>query len=167
MSLQTNVEALATRIATEFKTVRGTLGANADLTTTAKANLVAAINELKTSIAATTSVNDAATNATTTYSSTKIVALLNALEAKVKSDLIGGASSAYDTLLELQTAIQADDTQITALLTAVGNRLRFDAAQTLTEPQKQQARDNIDVYSKAEIGNVATNFVTVFEAALV
>jgi hypothetical protein len=167
MSLQTNIDALATRIATEFKTVRSTLGSNGNLTTTAKATLVDAINELKTAIASATSVNDAVTNTTMTYSSSKIVALLSALEASIKNDIIGGASSAYDTLLELQTAIQSDNTQISALLTAVGNRLRFDAAQTLTEPQKQQARDNIDVYSKAEIGNVATNFVTTFEAGLV
>jgi hypothetical protein len=167
MSLKTNIDALAVRIATEFKTLRTTLGDNAALTTTNKATLVAAVNELKALINASTSVNDAVTNTTSTYSSQKIVDLLTALEAQIKSDIIGGASSAYDTLLELQTALESDKTALAGLLTAVDNRVRFDAAQSLTEIQKQQARDNIDVYSKAEIGDVTANFVTAFEAALV
>ena len=33
-------------------------------------------------------------------------------------------------------------------------------SQTLTEQQKSQARTNIDAYSKAEIGDITTNFVT-------
>jgi hypothetical protein len=167
MSLKTNIDALAVRIATEFKTLRTTLGDNAALTTTNKATLVAAVNELKALIDASTPVNDAVTNTTSTYSSQKIVNLLTALEAQIKSDIIGGASSAYDTLLELQTALESDQTALAGLLTAVDNRVRFDAAQSLTEIQKQQARDNIDVYSKAEIGDVTANFVTAFEAALV
>jgi hypothetical protein len=168
MSLKTNIDALAVRIATEFKTLRTTLGDNAALTTTNKATLVAAVNELKALIDASTSViNDAVNNTTSTYSSQKIIDLLTALEEQIKRDIIGEASGAYDTLLELQTALESDQTALAGLLTAVDNRVRFDAAQSLTEIQKQQARDNIDVYSKAEIGDVTANFVTAFEAALV
>ncbi len=32
-------------------------------------------------------------------------------------------------------------------------------AQSFTAPEKLQARNNIDVYSKAEIGDINTNFV--------
>lgn len=46
MSLATNVSNLATRIATEVKAVRALSGDLASLDTTAKANLVAAVNEL-------------------------------------------------------------------------------------------------------------------------
>ena len=176
MSLQVNIDALIVRIADEFKNVRAATGSTADLTTASK-TLVSAINELKTSIAAATSVDDAVTgtsttyssakivdliaaatsvddavtDGSTTYSSTKIVDLLTTLEGKIKSDIIGGADAAYDTLLELQTSLQNDDTQIAAILAALGNRLRFDAPQELDGVQQQYARDNIDVYSKAEI----------------
>jgi len=55
MSLQTRIESLATRIGTEFKTVRTKISGNSSgdisgLTTTVKTNLLAAINELVTSI---------------------------------------------------------------------------------------------------------------------
>ena len=55
MSLQTNIESLATRIATEFKTVKSKISGNttadlSGLTTSVKTSLLAAINELVTSI---------------------------------------------------------------------------------------------------------------------
>jgi hypothetical protein len=54
MSLSTNVSNLATRIATEVKAIRTLVNGNAadlsSLTTSAKSNLVLAINELKTSL---------------------------------------------------------------------------------------------------------------------
>lgn len=56
MSLKTRLDSLATRVATEFKTVRTTFSGNTSgsligLTTTVKTSLLAAINELVTSIA--------------------------------------------------------------------------------------------------------------------
>lgn len=54
MSLATNVTNLATRVATEIKSVRTLVNGNAAdlsaLTTTAKSNLVVALNELKSSL---------------------------------------------------------------------------------------------------------------------
>lgn len=41
----------------------------------------------------------------------------------LKDEILGGASPAYDTLLELQQALEATD--VTGLLTAIGNRVRF------------------------------------------
>lgn len=46
MSLASNLQNLSTRIATEFKTLRGTLGTLASLTTTDKSSFAAAINEV-------------------------------------------------------------------------------------------------------------------------
>lgn len=46
MTLAENVEGLATRIATEFKTVRGTIGVLTALTTTSKSSIISAINEV-------------------------------------------------------------------------------------------------------------------------
>jgi hypothetical protein len=167
MSLKTNIDSLAVRVATEFKTLRATLGSNSSLATTNKTTLVASINELKAAIDASTSVNDAVTNTTSTYSSSKISSLLSAMETQIKTDIIGGASSAYDTLVEIQAILTGDASQLSSLLAAVGNRLRIDDDQDLTEIQKAQGRSNLDVYSKAEIGDVTASFVTTFEAALI
>jgi hypothetical protein len=157
MSLQARIETLATRIAQEFNTTNGKIGNLAGLSTTAKANLVAAINEVAAAVASGALIDDQNVATTTTYSSDKIVTLLNAL----KAEILGGADAAYDTLLELQQAIQADQSGLTALTTAVANRVRFDAAQTLTTAEQAQACANIGV------GDPETNFVAVFEAALV
>lgn len=83
------------------------------------------------------------------------------------SGLIGGAPAALDTLGEIAAKLAEGDGVDAGVVTALGNRVRVDAAQSFTEPEKLQARSNIDVYSKAEIGNPETNLVAVFEAALV
>ena len=89
MSLSSNVGALATRIGQEFKALRTLINGNAAdlsaLTTTAKGNLVAAINEVKASVAAASSINDSATTTMSTWSSSKINTSLSG-----KADLVGG-----------------------------------------------------------------------------
>ena len=80
---------------------------------------------------------------------------------------MGGADPAYDTLLELQQALQNDQTGIAALTAAIDKRVRFDAAQTLTVPEQQQARDNIGAVAATDIGDTTTDFVAIFNAALV
>lgn len=83
------------------------------------------------------------------------------------NELIDGAPAALDTLGEIAARVSENTDEVGSILTAVGNRVRVDAAQAFTEPQKAQARNNIDVYSKAEIGDPETDFVAVFETALV
>lgn len=163
MSLQTQLNSFVLRVAEEFNTVKGRTGTLTNLTTTDKSSLVAAINELKAAILAAVAIDDLQVSASTTYSSNKIVTLLDAL----KADILGGADPAYDTLLELQQALQNDQTGIAALTTAIDKRVRFDAAQTLTVVEQQQARDNIGAVAAADIGDVNTDFVAIFNAALV
>lgn len=164
MSLQTKLQDVLTRIGTEFKAVRAVTGQLSALSTTNKTNLVAALNELKNLIDTAAVLNDAATGSTTsTLSANKISQLI----ATAKSEILGGASSAFDTLLEIQNALAADDADINGLLTAVNNRVRYDAAQALSAGQKAQALTNIGGVSTDDIGDVNTNFVTVFESALV
>lgn len=74
--------------------------------------------------------------------------------ATVKNEILGGAGAAYDTLSELQALLQGDAASITALNTAIGNRVRFDASQTLTTPQKTQALSNIGAASTADVATV-------------
>lgn len=164
MSLQTQIQNLAVRVATECKAIRAVTGDKASLTTTDKSSLVAAVNELKSAIAAAAGILDTATTGDTahTWSANKIIAEINAARAAI----LNGAPAAYDTLLEISNALAADDSDIAGLLTAVGNRVRFDAAQTLDATQKAQAIANIGAVSAADVGDVATNFVTTFEAAL-
>lgn len=163
MSLQTRIESLVIRIAQEFNTLNGKTGTLASLTTTDKSSLVAAINELQSAVLSGTGIDDANVALTTTYSSTKIVTLLDTL----KTEILGGADAAYDTLVEIQQLLQDGTSGLDALLAAINNRVRFDAAQTLTVIEQQQARSNIGAIALTAIGDTDTDFVAVFEGALV
>ena len=163
MSLATRIESLVIRVAQEFNDVRAKTGNLANLTTTDKSNLVAAINELKAAVVSSAVIDDAQVATTSTYSSSKIVTLLDAL----KSEILGGADAAYDTLLEIQQLLQNGTTGLDALLAAVNNRVRFDAAQTLSAPEQAQARSNIGAVAASDVGDTDTDFVAVFEGALV
>jgi hypothetical protein len=145
--------------ATDVKALYANQGSLSALTTTAKSSLVAAINELQASggggggatILDTAGAGDTAH----TWSADKSTSAIAAAVAGI----LGGASSAYDTLLEIQTALQSEDSSIANLLAAVSNRLRFDAAQTLTSGQITQ------VCSNAGLGEPETDFVAIYNAA--
>ena len=163
MSLATRIESLVIRVAQEFNDVRAKAGNLANLTTTDKSNLVAAINELKAAVVSSAVIDDAHIAATTTYSSNKIVSLLDA----PKTEILGGADAAYDTLVEIQQLLQNGTSGLDALLAAVNNRVRFDAAQSLTVVEQLQARSNIGAVAASDVGNTDTDFVAVFVGALV
>ena len=163
MSLATRIESLVIRVAQEFNDVRAKAGNLANLTTTDKSNLVAAINELKAAVVSSAVIDDAHIAATTTYSSNKIVSLLDAL----KTEILGGADAAYDTLVEIQQLLQNSTSGLDALLAAVNNRVRFDAAQSLAVAEQLQARSNIGAVAASDVGNTDTDFVAVFVGALI
>ncbi|MCI1142142.1 hypothetical protein MOP88_07280 [Sphingomonas sp. WKB10] len=167
-TLVTRIGDLTTRIATEIKLIKTTVGSTSSLNTTAKNSLVAALNEVlalanQAVSAAGATIDDTATASTTkTYSVSKIVDLVNS----AVNQLTNGAPGALDTLDELAAAL-GDDANFAATVTAaLGNRVRVDAAQTLTTAQKAQAKANIDALGTAEIGDPDTNFVTTFNAGL-
>jgi len=162
MSLQTRIESLVVRLAQEFNAINSKTGNLASLTTTDKTSLVSAINELQTALGSLSSIDDANVDLTTTYSSSKIVTLLDAL----KAEILGGADAAYDTLLEIQQLLQDGTSGLDALLLAINNRVRFDAAQTLTAEEQALARTNIGSVAASDIGNTDTDFVVIFEASL-
>lgn len=165
MSTASRIADLATRIATECKSLRTLLNANAvdlsSLTTTAKSSLVAAVNELDAEIAALAAtagaIDDGATTLSNTWSATKVAAEIQA----AKNALTDGAASALDTLAEIAEALGNDANFAASVTTALGNRIRYDAPQTLTTPQQAQACANIGV------GDPETNFVTTFNSGLV
>lgn len=80
--------------------------------------------------------------------------------------LVGGAPGALDTLNELAAALGDDPSFATTISAALGNRLRVDAAQTLSGPQQAQGQANLSVYSRAELGDPTTDFVAVLTSAL-
>lgn len=196
MSLSTNVADLATRVGTELKSHKTLINGNAadlsGLSTTAKSNLVAAVNEVAASVAGASGINDASTGTTSSWSSSKTAseiaaastadrALANAtgtlptsqvanftadVDARVQM-VVGAAPAALDTLDEIAQAL-ADDANFAATVnTALGNRVRADAAQSFTAPQQAQARTNIGAAAAADVGDASQDPVTAFEAALV
>ena len=175
------VAALATRIGNEIKATKATIGTLTSLSTTDK-------------IASATNIDDTKTSLTTTFSSTKIASDIEAAKNAVKNDLLNGAGEAYDTLKELGELIDTNKSAIDALKDTAAGHVRFNAAQTLTDPQKKQARTNIGAADattvsdhatrltavekkagdtetalnalKAAVGDTTTDYVAAFEAAL-
>lgn len=148
MSLETRIIALAQAIGTDVKTLTIKQGDLTSLSTTAKGNLVAAINELHSAVGgAGAQINDTAGNGDTlvTWSADKIYDTIEAAKLAIKNDLVNGASAALDTLSELASALNNDPSFAVTIATELGNRVRFDSAQTLTAAQKLQACTNIGI----------------------
>lgn len=176
MSVEANIANLATEISTAIKGTKTLLNGNtADLsalTTSAKTNLVAALNELKSGLTAlesqvanSSSINDAAlpTSTTETYSVSKIIDTVNT----AIQDVTNGAPSALDTLDELAAALGDDANFASTVTTALSNRVRTDTAtQGLTSQQQANARANIGAVSSADIGDTDTDFAAIFRAGL-
>jgi hypothetical protein len=162
MSLETRIIGLAQAIGTDIKTLTAKQGDLTSLSTTAKGNLVAAINELYGLLGSSGAVIDdtAGDGATAvTWSANKIFDSIEAAKVAVQNSILGGASAAYDTLKELQDLIVNDEGLLTALTTAVSKRVRFDDVQTLTTAEKLQACTNIG------IGNPESDFAASYATA--
>ena len=161
MSLQTQITALIAAIASDIKTLLANTGNLANLTTSNKTSLVNSLNELKSSIAnidLTSLISDATLTSTQkTYSIDKI----NAQIAAAVAALVNSAPGTLDTLKELADALTADSSTISGLVTAIGNRVRFDAAQSLTDPEKITACQNLG------IGDPMTDLAAAYSAAKV
>ena len=147
-----NLSAAFTAAGVDVKGLLAKIGDLGTLTTTQKASLVGALNELKTGIDAAVKIDDAKTQAGTTWSSTKINSAINA----AISALVSGAPEALDTIKEVADAINTNKNAITALQQIAAGHVKFDAAQTLNDTQKQQARENIDAVSAAQLAATDT-----------
>lgn len=123
--IATNLTTFATRVATEFNTVREEM-------------------------AEYTKIDDDNVSTSTTYSSSKIESVATEAAETVKDDLLNGAGEAYDTLKELADLITENSDAIDALETIAGNHVSYAEAQTLTTTQQAQARTNIDALGTTE-----------------
>lgn len=98
-------------------------------------------------------INDAETNSTTvTWSVNQIKGSITT----AISDIVSGAGATLDTLNEIATALANDPNFATTMATALGNRVRFDAAQTLTAPQKAQAQTNMNAADATVVSDLIT-----------
>ncbi|MFZ4626436.1 MAG: hypothetical protein ACOYNF_19655 [Rhodoferax sp.] len=160
MSLETRIVALAQAIGSDVKTLTANAGSLSALTTTAKSNLVAAINELNTALAsAGVAISDTATTGDTsvTWSANKITAEIAAAKTAVTNSLVNGAAAALDTLNELAAALGNDPAFATTIAADIANRVRYDSAQTLTGSQQAQARVNIAAADAVALTTLTTN----------
>lgn len=168
-TLVTRITDLATRVATQCKTIDAKIGSLASLSTTQKASLVDAINELDAAVdavaaAAGAQIDDAVvSSALKTWSVDKIKVELQA----TKDSILGGAGAALDTLQELAAALGDDANFATTITDGLAKRVRVDAPQTFTAGEKSQALSNIGAQAASEIGNPDTDFVAVFVTGLV
>lgn len=165
MSLVTQLSSLATAVASDIKTLFARVGDPASLTTTNKANLVAAVNEVRTTA---TSAAANVTPATTTTAGVVRLATLTEMatgvdpsavatvagvrqeRAALKTEILGGVGTMADTLQELYDLAQAaeETAAINNLVTVVNGKADASA-----------------VYTKTEIGNPETDLVAVYTAA--
>lgn len=185
MSLQNRLSDLITSIGTDYKQLRTWISGSSSgdltgLTTTDKASLVAAINEVDAKptsgdpsdasetvkgVVELATLAEVAAGADTERAVTS--AGVRQERTALKAEILGaGVPAALDTLDELAAAL-ADDANYAATVTAaLANRVRVDtAAQGLTGTEQGNARTNIDVYSKAELGDPETDLVAAYTAA--
>lgn len=154
--------ALANAIGGDIKALTTKQGDLTTLTTTAKGNLVAAINEINAAlVGAGAVINDLAGNGnlTETWSANMIFDTIEAAKLAVKNDLTAGAGATLDTLNELAVALGNDPNFAATIATELSNKVRFDAAQVLSAAQKLQACTNIG------IGEPDTDFATSYATA--
>lgn len=166
MSLELNLRNLVQRIANEVKALRTLINGNqsdlSSLATVQKANLVAALNELKTEIDILASseggatINDGSPSTAYVWSSSKTSSEISAaIDA-----LVDGAPGLLDTLEELSAALGDDPNFAATTATALGNRVRVDINnQGLTTEQQGNARTNIGA-AAASHTHVATDITS-------
>ena len=164
---EAEIKLFATEVGTQLKGLRTLMGLLSSLTTVEKTNLVAAINEVNAKTAgAGAQIDDVTARTTTVYSSSRTEARITEVTAALKTDILGGAGPTVDTLKEIADILATSGSDVAALTTALGKRVRFDAAQTLTAPEKVQVNANIGSVSLAQFGDPAATYRDVFLAAL-
>lgn len=171
MTQEQRLIALAQAMGTDVKTLNAAIGVLSTLTTAAKTNLVAAINEVKViaenaaggGVAIDDGAGDGAT--TVTWSADKILDALEAAKLAVKNDLVDGAGATLDTLKELAEALGNDPSFAATIATELTKRVRYDSAQILDAAEQAQARSNIGAVGLIDVGDTDHNFVADYTAA--
>lgn len=162
MTLETKIIAVVQAIGADIKDLRTKQGDLTALSTTAKGNLVAAINELYGLLGSSGAVIDDSAGdgaMSVTWSANKIFDSIAAASAALKDELVDGAGAALDTLKELADALNNDPNFAATIASEISNRVRYDAPQALNTAQQLQACENIGV------GNPERDFVADYTTA--
>lgn len=162
-TLQQRVTELAQAIGTELKKTNTNVGTLTALQTTARDNLVNAINEVKLKVddlAAAQKepivIDDLTAAGNKVFSSIKTESLIN---EKI-TELLGSAPEEYNTLKEIADYIASDKTVGEGIVAKLANCLRLDEAMVLSEQQRTNVETTLN------LGAVDTDFTAAFNAAL-
>lgn len=148
MTMETRLIALAQAIGADIKALTTKQGDLTSLATTAKGNLVAAINEIYGLLGSVGAIiDDGAGDGDTsvTWSADKIHDSIEAATTALRNSLVNGAGAALDTFKELQDAIGNDPSFAATLATQMSKRVRVDEAQTFTTAEKLQGCNNLGI----------------------
>lgn len=162
MTLEVKLVAFAAANGADIKLLNNRIGDLTSLPTTAKNSLVAALIEMYGLLGSAGAViDDNAGNGATsvTWSADKIFDAIAQSVLDMKNSMLNGASAAYDTFIELENLMKADDTIATALAQKVGEKISFAEVQTLTISQRLQACQNMG------LGDPEVDLVAVYNAA--
>ena len=154
-TFQSNTSDLATRIKGDIVTLHGAINGSpttagedtsmidlSGLNTSAKTNLVAAINEILANVSAL--VDDSGTGADDLWSASQIISFVG----MQISNLVNGAGSALDTLQELSAALGNDANFATTVSDQLATKATIDTT-----------------FTRTELGDPTTDFVAVYDAA--
>lgn len=161
MTREQRIIALAQAVGVDIKTLTTKQGDLTSLSTTAKTNLVSAINEIYSLLGSGSEINDTVGDGvtTSTWSANKIFDTIESAKTTIKNEILNGAGAAFDTLVEIQALFNNDPNFATTLANDLSKRVRFDASQTLSIGEKLQACQNIG------IGDPDYNFLTDYNLA--
>lgn len=158
-ALRENLTRLAENVGDECKAIRTLINGNEgdllELATVNKANLVAAINELKAGITqgAGAIIDDTRTRTDYAWSSSKISALLTQKITTAQAQILGNAPSGLNSLEKLASAIGNRVDFIQFVTEGLSNRVRTDVStQGLGSTERQNARLNIGAASQSDLG---------------
>lgn len=168
MTLEQRLIALAQFIAQDVKQLSLYQGDLTALSTTAKSNLVSALNEIYgLANSGATLINDTAGDGVTnkTWSANKIHDYILAESQALKDSILGGVGPAFDTLQELATALGSNPNLATELAAAIQKRVAVDQVQSFTNAEKLQGRQNIDAVGTLETGNLDADLVDAYSTA--
>lgn len=176
MTTDANIQSGFQALVTGVNNVKALVGSGGTpltaLTTTEKANLVGAMNELKASIdnvasTAGAQIDDATSATTSVWSSDKISVELAASTQNAINAIVNGAPSAKDTLTELITFIEANEGSIVTMLNEQAKRIAVNSAQSFTAAEKIQGNANLGSVSIADFGATSTDYAAIVNAGLV
>ncbi len=111
-------------------------------------------------------INDLLTQATTTWSSSKVADAILLESIAIKADITANPNGAYDALVRLAQLLQDNDSLAVTISEELGRMVRFDSNQTLTLAQKAQARANMGAISADDLGDGST-LMTAYNDGLV